>query len=81
MYLECKKLGIAVVSFGADGDSRELKSMQVSTHLLTSSVNFISCLSPSDCLGVISIPSEWRKWFGVKKPTSVSYVHDSSCGC
>ena len=27
--LKCKKLVITVVSFGADGDSRELKSMQI----------------------------------------------------
>ena len=34
--LECK-IGIDVVSFGADGDSRELKSMQVSSHLMAPS--------------------------------------------
>ena len=31
IFSECKKRGIIVVSFGADGDSRELKAMQVST--------------------------------------------------
>ena len=31
---ECNKYGITVTSFGADGDSRELKAMQVSTGLL-----------------------------------------------
>ena len=41
IYEECKKLEITVISFGADGDSRELKSMQVSTNLLYSSSNFI----------------------------------------
>ena len=35
--LECKKIRIDVVSFGADGDSRELKSMQVSSHLMAPS--------------------------------------------
>lgn len=33
IYSECKKRGIMVVSFGADGDSRELKAMQVSSLL------------------------------------------------
>ena len=37
IFLECKKIGIDVVSFGADGDSRELKSVQVSSHLMESS--------------------------------------------
>ena len=39
--------GIAVVSFGADGDSRELKAMQVSVQLLTSFRDPLSPLSPS----------------------------------
>ena len=35
--LECKKREITLLSFGADGDSWELKAMQVSTQLLVSS--------------------------------------------
>lgn len=77
VFLECKKLGITVVSFGADGDSRELKSMQVSTHLLFSSANPMASLSPSSSSDNVSIPTEWRQsWFAVKKPTEISYVQD-----
>lgn len=75
-FLECKKIGIDVVSFGADGDSRELKSMQVSSHLMKSSSNPMASLSPSDCSEQIVIPSEWRKWYTLKKPTAISYVQD-----
>ena len=59
IYLECKKLGITVISFGADGDSRELKSMQVSTNLLFSSANPLASLSPSNSSDKVSIPAEW----------------------
>ena len=33
IFMECKKRGITVVSFGADGDSRELRARQISTQL------------------------------------------------
>lgn len=46
---ECKKRGITVASFGADGDSRELKAMQVSTSLLSTQSSSAS-LSPSNGL-------------------------------
>ena len=42
-----KKLELTVISFGADGDSRELKSMQVSANLLYSSSNPMALFSPS----------------------------------
>ena len=76
IYLECKKLGITVINFGADGDSRELKSMQVSTHLLFSSANPLASLSPSNSSDKVSIPAEWRQWFAVRKPSAISYVQD-----
>ena len=44
-FSESKKRGITVLSFGADGDSRELKAMQVSTQLLFSSKAPIFSLS------------------------------------
>lgn len=75
LLLECKKLGIAVVSFGADGDSREMKAMQVSTQLL-SYEDSITSLSPSSKLPNLVIPSEWQSWFAVKKPTSIAYIQD-----
>lgn len=76
IFLECKKLGITVISFGADGDSRELKSMQVSTNLLFSSTNSMALLSPSNTSDKVSIPIEWRPWFAIKNPAAISYVQD-----
>ena len=77
IYTECKKLGITVISFGADGDSCELKSMQVSTNLMFASSNPLASLSPSfKSADKVVIPSEWRQWFAVKYPTTVSYVQD-----
>lgn len=55
---EAKTRGITVASFGADGDSRELKSMKVSTQLLFSSQTPISFLSPSYNLKRLPIPVE-----------------------
>lgn len=75
IFTECKKRGISVVSFGADGDSRELKSMQSSSQLQFSSKissNSISCLDSAK----VSIPAEWSNWFGTKNPTKVAYVQD-----
>ena len=67
---------IDVVSFGADGDSRELKSMQVSSHLMALSSNPMGLLSPLDSSEQIVIPSEQRKWYALKKPTAIAYVQD-----
>ena len=61
---ECKKRKITVVSFGADGDSRELKAMQVSTQLLFSSQTPISSLSPSCSLQ--SFPSHQNGFHGLQ---------------
>ena len=33
-------------------------------------------LSPSDSSEQIVIPSEWRKWYALKKPTAIAYVQD-----
>ena len=68
IYTECKKLGITVVSFEADGNSRELKSMLVSTNLMFASSNPLASLSPSfRSAEKIVIPSQWRRWFAVVK--------------
>ena len=58
---ECKKRGITVASFGADGDSRELKAMQVSTSLLSAQSSSAS-LSPSNGLKRLDIPPQWLSW-------------------
>ena len=64
-----------MVSFGADGDSRELKAMQVSTQLI-SSHDPITSLSPSFNLPKLVIPKEWVSWFAVKTPTVIAYIQD-----
>ena len=65
---ECQKRGISVLSFGSDGDLRELKNMQYCTALFTmhASKDVKSC-----------IPSHWKSWFFLKKPTQVAYVQDT----
>ena len=73
---ECKKRGITVASFGADGDSRELKAMQVSTSLLATQSSSAS-LSPSMGLKRLDIPPQWSSWFAAKKPTAIAYVQDT----
>ena len=67
--------GIHLVSIGADGDSRELRGMQVSTQSLISvqrsaSTSFLSNRSR------IAIPPEWNSWFAMKTPTTVAFVQD-----
>ena len=77
IFSECKKRGIIVVSFGADGDSRELKAMQVSTQLLFSSHTPMASISPSADMKKLTIPSQWWSWFAVRKPTAIAYVQDT----
>ena len=78
IHFECQKRGIRVVSFGTDGDSRELKAMQMSMHICISAkpriLDYSSlCLNSSSKL---AIPSEWRSWFAVGQATSVCYIQD-----
>ena len=70
IYHECQKRGIAVISFGADGDARELRGMKLSSALFS---------TPSDPLSMHCLFStkSWKPWFAVCKPTSVSYVQDT----
>lgn len=70
---QLKQRGIFLVSVGADGDSRELRAMQVSTQLLSSTQS--SANSP--LLGSrIIIPPDWKAWFAMKQPTSVACIQD-----
>lgn len=59
---------------GADGDSREMKAMQVSTQLLSSSTGSLLSLSP--CSNKINVPSNWSSWFVMKRPTSIVFIED-----
>ena len=68
---ECHKRGITVISFGADGDSREMKAMLLSSHLFfneTSAYTFQ--------LNKVVIPKEWHTWFAIKVCNGVSFVQD-----
>lgn len=76
IQVECAKLGIHVISFSADGDSREMKSMRVSTKL---QCNDDSCFSssPSSFLPKLKISNDWMEWFAVNNPTEICYVQDT----
>ena len=70
---ECKKRDITVLSFGADGVSRELKSMQLSVQL------FNTC-HHQDYLtshAAASIPVRWKAWFLLGTNSPVTYVQDT----
>ena len=62
------------MSVGSDGDSRELRAMQLSTQISFSSS--LSANPHSVNLSRIKIPSKWDKWFAAKTPTNVAYVQD-----
>ena len=73
IHTECSKRGIFVLSFGADGDSREMSSMSFSMQIGLPSRSKL----PEQYLDLptLSIPAEWS-WFSVGKPTQVAYVQD-----
>jgi hypothetical protein len=70
IFEECGKRGITVLSFGADGDPRELKAMQMSYHLMCKA-------SPVPLLcQEYKVPSGWLSWFAVRRSTGMAYVQD-----
>ena len=68
---ECYKRGITVISFGADGDSREMKAMLLSSHLF-----FNKTSASSFQLNKVVIPKEWHTWFAIKVCNGISFVQD-----
>ena len=68
---ECKKRDITVVSFGADGDSRELKSMKLSVQL------FNTCCYQDYVTSPASIPVKWKARFLLGTNSPVTYVQDT----
>ena len=68
---ECHKRGITVISFGADGDSREMKAILLSSHLFFNETSAYSFQSNK-----VVIPKEWHTWFAIKVCNSVSFVQD-----
>ena len=77
IYTECEKLNIEVISFGADGDSREMKSMRVSSELLLKTSNPLLQYSPSSDLPIRTMPKAWTEWFILKHPTNIFYIQDT----
>ena len=76
IYKECQKRGITVVSFGADGDARELCGMKVSSGLFSLPHDTLSkhCLFSS--IHELQISRSWRPWFALCRPTTLSFVQD-----
>lgn len=70
---ECAKRKIAVVSFGADGDSRELKAMLQSAHLSHGEGTVPDALN----VNKLCVPKEWLSWFAIKDPNGIAYVQDT----
>ena len=77
IYSQCSARGIRVVSFGADGDTRELKAMKTACQLFNSQSfdQKLFRMSPSSFLTPLKHPDNW-KWFKAKYSTSIAYVQD-----
>ena len=76
IYQECLKRGITIISFGADGDSRLLRAMKISTQLnLTASDKALFNQSPSSLTLGLRIPKDWT-WFWVERATTLLYIQD-----
>ena len=74
IYSQCLARGITVVSFGADGDTRELKAMKAACQLFNSDQKLLM-MSPSSLLAPLKHPENFT-WFRVKYSTSIAYVQD-----
>ena len=61
-----------MLSFGAEGDSRELKNMQFTTELFTTHAS-----THVKCGSNVNIPSDWKSWFFLHNPTTLAYVQDT----
>ena len=74
----CLKHNIVVLSFGADGDSRVMKCMTLSTaltipgSLCTEKVSAFTNASKSP----VSIPEDWKGWFHIA-PNLIGFVQDT----
>ena len=79
IHNELNQRGITLISIGADGDSRELRAMQVSTQLLSSTQSTLSSLSSMS--NRITIPYEWKKWFVMKRPGNSVHSRHGTCSC
>ena len=78
IYGECDKRKISVVSFGSDGDSRNLRAMKISCQFNLASGNDKSLFtkSPSILADEMPYPDDWT-WFWVKNPTTIACIQDT----
>ena len=78
IYVECDKRKISVVSFGSDGDSRNLRAMKISCQFNLASGNDKSLFtkSPSILANKMLYPEEWT-WFWITNPTTIAYIQDT----
>ena len=78
IYNECVKRKIVVVSFGSDGDSRNLRAMKISCqyNLASNNDKFLFTESRSILANEMLYPKKWS-WFWVKNPTTIAYVQDT----
>ena len=75
IYSQCAARGVKVVSFGMDGDIRELSAMKNSCQLLNLGNKQLLKISPSFLLTPTNHPNGWT-WFKLKYSTSIAYVQD-----
>ena len=77
IYAECKKRNISVISFGSDGDSRNLRAMKISSQFNLASDHDKSLFtrSPSILADKMPYPETWT-WFWVENPTTIAYMQD-----
>ena len=68
---ECAKRNITVVSFAADGDSRALKAMLLSSHIF-----YNTSLPDSANFNKVALPTDWSPWFTIKTTNGIAYVQD-----
>jgi len=78
IYTECNKRNISIVSFGSDGDSRNLKAMKISCQFNLACGNDKSLFtsSPSILADEMLYPEDWT-WFWIKNPTTIAYIQDT----
>lgn len=76
IYTECCKRGITVISFGADGDTRELCGMKRSSALFSQPCNSLGMQYPFPGAHQLPICQTWKAWFAVHNHTMISYVQD-----
>ena len=72
---ECKLRGIHVVGVSADGDSRLLSAMRLSSklHSVTTDLEF----NVSQILQQSSIPTAWNKWFALQEFSDMVFIQDT----